>query len=195
MLKAQRAAAYSRNLALEKVFELQKLQANDNSLGSHANGCPAADQAPANSSIASEPATHPRSNPIHLSVDVDTLTRFRGRQPAPMTRFSKSQIENFEFADFAKLWKEYISRYNSHLHKYVCGKRQACLVAVQVSCTSACNNAGLLGVTNSGHLTGPGKCCTTQPVHSCISIRHPGMVPVCTSSDLSLSVQAIVIAA
>lgn len=109
-LKAQKAAAYSRNLALEKVFELQKLQEKDKSQVSEASRPSSVDHTQANALIASELASPPRSNSIHMSVDVNTLTRFCGRQPVPMTRFSKSQIEQFEFADFAKLWKEYISR-------------------------------------------------------------------------------------
>lgn len=51
-----------------------------------------------------------------MSVDVDTLTRsFKGQQLShPVTSFSKAQLESLEFADFARLWKEYISRYSSH---------------------------------------------------------------------------------
>ena len=83
---------------------------NDNSQVSEVIRLSSADHTQTKSPTASEVAPSPRSNPIHLTVDVDILTRFRGLQPVPVTRFSKSQIENFEFADFAKLWKEYINR-------------------------------------------------------------------------------------
>ena len=111
-LKAEKAAAYSRNLALEKFFELQRSQVNDRAQVSGASTCSSTNQAQAYTSISSEPATHTRSNPIHLSVDLDTLARsFRGQPLSPdVTRFSESQLENLDFADFARLWKEYISR-------------------------------------------------------------------------------------
>ena len=130
-LKAQRAAAYSRNLALEKVFELRKLLGNDKSQGSGGSGWLSSDPKQANASISAEPAQYSRSNPIHLSVDVDTLARRLGGQQLspPMARISTVQLENLELADFARLWKEYISR--CRIHVCVGMKQQACTVALQ----------------------------------------------------------------
>ena len=130
-LKAQKAAAYSRNLALEKLFQLQRLQESDRAQGSDASSSLlSSDHTQADSSISSEPTQRIRSNPIHLSVDVDALARsYKGHQISPSaTCFSKAMLERLEFADFARLWKEYISRYSSH--RYICIEQQAHTIAL-----------------------------------------------------------------
>ena len=116
-LKAQRAAAHSRNLALEKLLELQGLQptngvGHDESITSDAgDAAPASNNRQTTTSCQSKPMAHSICTPIQLSVNVDALARTcaHGRQ-APVLRFTANQLEELEFADFAKLWKEYISR-------------------------------------------------------------------------------------
>ena len=107
-LKAQRAAAHSRNLALEKLLELQGLQPSDNGKGIASD---ASNTAPASNSRQINPAANSISTPIQLMVNVDALARACAHaHQAPVVRFTTAQLEELEFADFAKLWKEYISR-------------------------------------------------------------------------------------
>ena len=114
-LQAQKAAAYSRNLALEKLLELQGSQANDRAASSDASSSTlVSDTQSAPASSQTQLASHNICNPIQLAVDVDALARrcvHSGQ--APVVRFTTAQLHQLEFADFAKLWKGYISRCTS----------------------------------------------------------------------------------
>ena len=110
-LKAQKAAAESRNVVLEKVFELQESHSLD-------KGRLDATSASSSTSVGSNQASVYGSselvpdalcNPIHSPFDVNTMFRARGKQ-APLIQFSQGQLKNLQWVDFVKLWKEYISR-------------------------------------------------------------------------------------
>ncbi len=110
-LKAQKAAAESRNVVLEKVFELQGSHSVDKSRsdGANASSSTKGGANQASTSGSSEVVPYNLCNLIHGPYDVDTMLRARGEQP-PLIQFTEAQLQALEWADFVKLWKEYISR-------------------------------------------------------------------------------------
>ena len=103
-LKAQKAAAESRNVVLEKVFELHGLHSLDKDKldATHAGS--------STSAVSDQASTSGLSNPIHSPFDVETMIRARSEQP-PLLQFSPAELEAMDWAEFARLWKEYISRW------------------------------------------------------------------------------------
>lgn len=111
-LKAQKAAAESRNVILEKVFELQGLHSLDKDKfeASHAGSSTAAVSNQASTSGNSGLLPYSLGNPIHCEFEVETMIRARSEQP-PLLQFSQAELEALDWAEFARLWKEYISRW------------------------------------------------------------------------------------
>ncbi|KAL0023235.1 hypothetical protein WJX79_008243 [Trebouxia sp. C0005] len=108
-LKAQKAAAESRNVVLEKVFELQgshSTKARHDASGATSITSACSDQA--STSGSSEPVPYGLSTQIYSPIDIDTM--LEARSEAPLIQFSHAQLEALEWVDFVRLWKEYISR-------------------------------------------------------------------------------------
>ena len=119
-LKTQKAAAESRNLVLERVFELQDPHAVHRRRLDDGNSATSSSAA-RNDAVTEASSDIPRQlcvckPTIHNPVDLETLQRAHQEQSASMLesqapmRFTQTQL-NLEWGDFAKSWKEFISRY------------------------------------------------------------------------------------
>ena len=112
-LKAQKAAAESRNLVLEKVVELQGVQMAHKSPLSITDATNTSSSARLEADVSSNAETcHSLSlskPPIHSPVDLEKLYPiYRHQTTQQLTTF---QPEKVDWRDFGKFWKEYISRY------------------------------------------------------------------------------------
>jgi hypothetical protein len=109
-LKAQKAAAESRNVVLEKVFELQGSHSMEKARhdASRATSITSACSDQASTSNSSELVPYGLCTQIYSPIDIDTM--LEARSEAPLIQFSQAQLEALDWVDFVRLWKEYISR-------------------------------------------------------------------------------------
>lgn len=133
-LKAQKAAAESRNVVLEKVFELQGSHSMEKSRhdASRAYNITSACSDQASTSGSSEPVPYGLCTQIYSPIDIDTM--LEARSEAPLIQFSQAQLEALDWVDFVKLWKEYISRYLSICQAPACNAHPCYLL--HIVCTS-----------------------------------------------------------
>lgn len=97
-----------RNVVLEKVFELQS--SSPLGLGTRPPAPDAADDDVPRTS-GSELVPYNLCHNINMPVDLKAILNSRKRQET-LIQFTPSELSSLEWTDFAKLWKEYVSRYS-----------------------------------------------------------------------------------
>ena len=129
-LKAQKAAAESRNVVLEKVFELQGSHSTDKARhdAARATSVTSACSDQASTSGSSEPVPYGLCTQIYSPIDIDTM--LEARSEAPLIQFSQAQLKALDWVDFVRLWKEYISRYLSTCQVRACNAHPCYLLHV-----------------------------------------------------------------